>query len=138
MSQLPPQAHHSPEPEDAVELAKRLPDGLYVSTPDRPFDGISAANPKDLDRFQEFVETVWQSGRAEGEGVEGQSYLTARDIAKRYGLDYDALRKRLERYRRSHPNRHGWKPVEDRTQRGEKYLYLLSAIADIIRETPRA
>jgi len=62
----------------------------------------------------------------------GPGWLSPADIAKKYGLNQDSLRKRLDRFRRNHAD--GWMevPNSERTQRGPKYLYREDAIKSVI------
>jgi hypothetical protein len=127
-----------PPEDDLFELLKRKPGGLYLqSIPGmRQLAGIAADTPEGLARALDLIEGGMQLGQAELAGVIEQSYLTARDIARSYGVQYHALRKRLERYRRNGGT--GWKEAEDRTTRSERYLYLVSAVWPIIQSTPGA
>jgi len=62
----------------------------------------------------------------------GPGWLSPADIAKKYGLNQDALRKRLDRFRHNHAD--GWMevPNSERTQRGPKFLYREDAIKQLI------
>jgi hypothetical protein len=68
-------------------------------------------------------------------GVLVQTPLTARDIAKRFAVPLEALRKRLERFRGDSDR--GWKIAENRTTRSPRYVYLISAVWDIIEDLRR-
>jgi hypothetical protein len=122
------------EPEDIRQLLERKPGGLYLQSFGK-YPGIVADSPERPNAMLDLVEIGIQLGQDEQAAVIEQSYLTARDIARSYERRYDALRKRLERFRRDSPA--GWKTSEDRTTRSEKYLYLVSAVRDIIQSTPR-
>ena len=56
----------------------------------------------------------------------GNEYASARQIASTFRLDYDALRKRLERYHKQ--NGEGVVRVEDPAQNQPKYLYHLRSV----------
>lgn len=62
----------------------------------------------------------------------GPGWLAPADIAKKYGLKKENLRKRLDRFRHNHAD--GWMevPKSERTQRGPKFLYREDAINQLI------
>lgn len=64
------------------------------------------------------------------ESGDGDAILSPADIAKRYGVDYEPLRRRLERWRKKHDD--GWIEDENRTGSSPKYLYRVSAVSDVI------
>jgi hypothetical protein len=61
-----------------------------------------------------------------------KAWFTPDRLVEIYGLKKDALRKRLERYRRNNLN--GWKESEDRRPREPKYLYQVQAIKSILKD----
>ncbi len=60
----------------------------------------------------------------------GDAALSCPDIAAQCGVNEDALRRRLERWRRDHDQ--GWHEVQNHGPREPRYLYQVGAIADII------
>jgi len=75
---------------------------------------------------------------------DGAGFLAAQELAGKYGVPLDALRKRLERWRKDNPDLAGKKFTEmvDRRGDSEKWLYVEAAVVDIIldlrknRKTP--
>ncbi|MFH0778675.1 MAG: hypothetical protein V2A71_08600, partial [Candidatus Eisenbacteria bacterium] len=61
------------------------------------------------------------------------AYYTQEDLAMKFGVGKEALRKRLARYRFSNMGE-GWKEKTDRCPRESKYLYKLSFVRHIIEE----
>jgi hypothetical protein len=59
-----------------------------------------------------------------------QAWLSARDLAARYEVNYGALRRRLERFRDTSDQ--GWREVKGRSVRSANYLYLASAVQHVI------
>ena len=59
-----------------------------------------------------------------------QSYLGPRELAKMFDVDCDALKKRLERFRKR--NHNGWNPVSDPRPREARYLYQVGTVKPII------
>jgi len=57
--------------------------------------------------------------------------LSAPELAKKFDLPHEALRKALERYRQANPD-HGYIEVSDRRRKEPKFLYDLSAVSDVI------
>ncbi|MHC4406405.1 MAG: hypothetical protein ACYTG0_42795 [Planctomycetota bacterium] len=81
--------------------------------------------------------TTDQSGEpesaAEASGDnEGEAMLSAPDLAKKYGVDPEALSKRLERFR-AHTD-HGWIEAQNPGQRKPRYLYRVASVKYIIDE----
>jgi hypothetical protein len=61
-------------------------------------------------------------------------WLASSDIATQFELPLDALRRRLDRWRKKNAAGSGWKEVSDRSKNEPKYLYLLAAVRSIIDE----
>ncbi|NQT19368.1 MAG: hypothetical protein HQ592_06660 [Planctomycetes bacterium] len=61
---------------------------------------------------------------------DGQSFLSPRDMARVFGLRYESLRKKLERFRRN--NLEGWNEVTDPRPREARYVYQVAAVRSII------
>jgi len=59
-----------------------------------------------------------------------EAFYPHRRLAELFNVDKEALRKRLERYRKDNLN--GWKPNSDRNPREPKYLYQLPAVKAIV------
>lgn len=70
------------------------------------------------------------------ETLDDNAWYTYDHLAEVLGVGGDALRKRLDRYRRS--NLDGWKENEDRRPREPKYLYQLKRVRPIIDDLLRA
>jgi hypothetical protein len=66
------------------------------------------------------------------EGYTGQELLTTSDLASLFGVDKDALRKRLERMRGESDR--GWQEVRNRGQRKAHFVYQLETVWPIIRD----
>lgn len=66
------------------------------------------------------------------EPIPPDAYLSSSDLAKQYGVDAEALRKRLDRWRKT--NESGWREVTDRRPREPKFLYQVAAVLAVIRE----
>jgi hypothetical protein len=89
-----------------------------------------------LDQFKlKPLDALWDWWRAldkdPGGSIEGNAYFSPKELAQRYGVNQDALRKRLERWRKQNPDG-GWIENENRGGRDPKYIYLESAVRDII------
>jgi hypothetical protein len=92
----------------------RLPGGVYQATP-------------------EFF--AWFKQWKEGPGVDERAMLvTVNDLVKLFGLDRgkEALRKRLERWRKQNVGSPDWQEVRDRGSRQPLYFYRLSAIRHLV------
>jgi len=61
-----------------------------------------------------------------------QAFYSHGRLAAIFNVGEEALRKRLDRYRKRNMN--GWKPNEDRRTREPKYLYQLQAVRTIVEE----
>jgi hypothetical protein len=66
------------------------------------------------------------------EDVTGQEFLSCSDLANKYRVNPETLRKRLERWMPSHEE--SWKEVANRGPREPKYLYQVSAVLPIIND----
>lgn len=64
--------------------------------------------------------------------VDVDALLASSDIARRFRVDSEALRKRLERWRRE--NIVGWREVQTRARNEPRYLYQLSAVKSVVDE----
>jgi hypothetical protein len=62
--------------------------------------------------------------------LEKDAWRTATDLARLFGVEGDALRQRLNRWRKK--NDGGWKEVTDRKPREPKYLYRDGAVRSIV------
>jgi hypothetical protein len=62
----------------------------------------------------------------------GEERLSARDLAKRFDVPPEPLRKRLERWREQNQDGRDWVEVEDRGTREPRFLYRLSAVKPVI------
>lgn len=72
---------------------------------------------------------------AERDTTDGDVFMTPRDIAKRFRIPYDRLRKRLERWRRASMLAEGsYIENPDALPNQAKYCYNLRAVEPIIRE----
>jgi hypothetical protein len=65
-------------------------------------------------------------------GLMGRELLSCGDLAKKFGVPKDALRKRLERFRAE--SGRGYETVENRGRRQAQYLYYFDAVEGIISE----
>jgi len=63
---------------------------------------------------------------------DGPEMLSSPDLADRYNVNPEALRKRLERWMPTHQE--DWKEITDRRPREPKYLYRVFAVLPIIKE----
>ncbi|HUW31674.1 MAG TPA: hypothetical protein VM223_08695, partial [Planctomycetota bacterium] len=61
-----------------------------------------------------------------------KAFLTPRELSERFGVPYQALRKRLERFRKSNFN--GWNQVSDPLPREARYLFQVAAVKPILDE----
>jgi hypothetical protein len=61
-------------------------------------------------------------------------YVSSFDLAAKHERKSEALRKRLDRFRRD--NKNGWQEVKDRLPTEPQFLYLESAVLDIIMACP--
>ena len=61
-----------------------------------------------------------------------EALYTHRRLAEIFNVEKEALRKRLDRYRKDNLN--GWKPNPERNPREPKYLYQLPAVKAIIED----
>ena len=64
--------------------------------------------------------------------LDDSAWYTHDHLAEVFGVGKDALRKRLDRYRRTHLD--GWKENEDRRPREPKYLFHLRMVRHIIED----
>jgi hypothetical protein len=64
--------------------------------------------------------------------VDQNAMLSAGDLASRFGVDPEAVRKRLDRWRKG--THDGWSEVTDRKPREPKYLFRFSAVSAILKE----
>ena len=62
-------------------------------------------------------------------------HLSARALATRFDVPFNALRKRLDRFRKSHG--YGWMENADPKVREAKYLFHLNTVRPIIDELKR-
>jgi len=67
--------------------------------------------------------------------LDDYAWYTHDHLAEAFDVGKDALRKRLDRYRKS--NLDGWKENEDRRPREPKYLYQLKRVRSIIEDLRR-
>jgi hypothetical protein len=66
-------------------------------------------------------------------GLDENAFYTYDDLARLFGVDREALRKRLDRYRRTDFGE-DWKEKSSRDPREAKYLYRLRAVRPILDE----
>jgi hypothetical protein len=76
--------------------------------------------------------SVTDDGASAGITHDDQAWYTHNHLAEVFKLGKDALRKRLEKYRKGSLD--GWKENEDRRPREPKYIYQLCRIKHIITE----
>lgn len=72
-------------------------------------------------------------GDAEGESIgekDDEAMLSAPRLAARFGVNPEALRKKLERWRTQHDE--GWSDVQNRATKSPKYLYKLGSVRAVI------
>ena len=64
----------------------------------------------------------------------GDEWLSPADIAAKYGLKAESLRKSLERFRKKNPHLQntGWLQIRDRGQRKPEYLYRLASVCHVV------
>jgi hypothetical protein len=62
------------------------------------------------------------------------AYLSAKDLAARFEVDYESLRSRLRYWRKNHPDLtgKGWMEVQDRGSRDPGFLYRVMAVEAIV------
>jgi len=58
--------------------------------------------------------------------------LSSKAIATRFGLPAEALRKRLDRWRKQNPDHPGWTEVSNPRSHQSTYLYSLAAVGEIV------
>jgi len=68
--------------------------------------------------------------------LDPDAFLCATDLAKRTGKAPDALRKRLDRWRKQHPEDTGWIENQDRRANQPAYLYSVGAVRHVVEAAP--
>jgi len=96
---------------------------------------------KETESIQDRVEIALQRVRARLANEEvgtarASGLMSATELARKHGVNPEALRKRLERWRRQQDG--GWVQVVDRRVRGPKYLYDEGAVQTIIAALKKA
>lgn len=72
--------------------------------------------------------------QAAGASLPAEAWLSHTDLADRFELPHEALRKRLGGWRKKHAAGNDWKEVSERKPREPKYLYRLGAVLPIVNE----
>src|SRR5262249_769339 len=67
-----------------------------------------------------------------------KAFLRAREISEQFDKDHETLRKRLERWRKKHPEEagKGWIEIQDCPGRLELHAYCLATVQHIIDQCP--
>lgn len=68
-------------------------------------------------------------------GETSQQYLSCADLARHFNVNGQKLRKRLERWKRTHDNE--WVEVADRRRNEPRYLYRVPAVMPLIEQLQR-
>lgn len=90
--------------------------------------------PTDFKRLAEQAPAA--SGDAAGSGAQGYGFVSPRELADVNGLNADALRKRLDRWRNSHAD--GWTEITERKRTEAQFLYRPASVADVIQKAIKA
>lgn len=101
-----------------------------AETEDRA-SGAAEGDGRDDEHTDESAEsTAATTGPSDTRTEHGRAYLSPSDIAHRFGVSKEALRKRLEVFRNKTFS--GWVENEDRKPRESRFLYLVDAVRPII------
>ena len=130
--------------EEATRMLPAAPDGEKTNAV-AVDDGVPVASPASIDCEDTAPSNDDDHGsdrHVDSEGLGGANSPDERgsglfppsELAKQYGLNQDALRKRLERWRAKNTAGDGWVEDTGRTSREPRFLYKLSAIQHIISE----
>lgn len=68
--------------------------------------------------------------------AKGYGFVSPRELADAHGLNGDALRKRLDRWRNSHAD--GWSENQNRKSTEAQFLYRPASVADVIQKAIKA
>jgi hypothetical protein len=105
--------------------------GLYVG-PDRFVDAMEWRRRMLSLRMAANVHTIVGKHQAEQAGVDPNASMSAPDLARVFKLNPDALRKRLDRWRKQ--NGDGWTDVPNPKPNEAKVLYRVAAVQSVIDE----
>ncbi len=73
----------------------------------------------------------------EEESPPEDGWFSCRQLASRFRVDYEALRKRLDRYRRRNPDCYRELEPSERRVRESRYLYRLKSVLEVVQSLQR-